>query len=150
MSRNTIAIIWAAGIVLALIVYVTGPDRFVFATFDVIQRAWWSLQEALLNFSVAAFDLVRALAIGLYFVFVALAILTIRHGGRGRGALVAVSLVFFCLIWRSAGEGFGAHTRWMTALLLTAVAALSMTRRLTRRNEPSPWHLGPMPPRPEP
>jgi hypothetical protein len=150
MSRNTIAVIWAAGIVLALIVYVTGPDRFVFATLDVIERAWWSVQVALLNFSIAAFDLVRALAIGLYFVFAALAVLTIRRGGHGRGALIAVSLVFFCLVWRSAGEGFGAHTRWMTALLLTAVAALSMTRRLSRQNAPSPWHPGPMPPRQEP
>jgi len=147
MSRNTIAVIWGAGIVLALIVYVTGPDRFVFAAFDLIQRAWWGVQDALLNFSIAAFDLVRALAIGLYFVFVALAILTIRRGGHGRGALIAVSLVFFCLIWRSPGEGFGAHTRWMTALLLTAVSALSMTRRLTRLDAPSPWHIGPMPPR---
>jgi hypothetical protein len=150
MSRNTIAVIWVVGIVLALIVYVTGPDRFVFAAFDVMQRAWWGVQAALLNFSIAAFDLVRALAIGLYFVFVALAVLSIRRGGRGRGALVAVSLVFFGLIWRSAGEGFGTHTRWMTALLLTAVAALSMTRRLTRPDEPSPWHVGPMPPRQQP
>ncbi len=147
MSRNTIVVIWVAGIVVALIVYVTGPDRFVFAAFDVIQRAWWSVQAALLNFSIAAFDLVRALAIGLYFVFVALAVLSVRRGGRGRAALVAVSLVFFSLIWRSAGEGFGAHTRWMAALLLTAVAALSMTRRLIRPDEPSPWHIGPMPPR---
>jgi hypothetical protein len=108
------------------------------------------VQDALLNISVAAFDLVRALAIGLYFVFVVLAILTIHRGGHGRGALVAVSLVFFGLIWRSAGEGFGAHTRWMTALLLTAVAALSMTRRLTRQDGPAPWHIGPMPPRQEP
>jgi len=150
MSRNTIAVIWAAGIVLALIVYVTGPDRFVVAALDFIQRGWWTMQEALLNFSIAAFDLVRALAIGLYFVFVALAVLTIRRGGRGRGALVAVTLVFFGLVWRSADEGFGAHTRWVTALLLTAVAALSMTRRLTRPDASSPWHPGPMPPRQEP
>jgi len=150
MSRNTIVLIWVAGIVLALIVYVAGPDRFVFVALDFIQRSWWNVQEALLNISLAAFDLVRALAIGLYFVFVALAVLTIHRGGRGRGALVALSLVFLLLVWNSAGDGFAAHSRWMTALLLNALGALSMTRRLTRPDEPSPWHRGAVPPRQNP
>ena len=104
MPRNTITAIWAAGIVLALIVYLTGPDRFVFAAFDFLQRSWWALQDALRNISIAAFDLVRALAIGLYFVFVALAVLAIRQSGRGGGALVAVSLVFLVLVWHSSGD----------------------------------------------
>ena len=149
MPRNTITFIWAAGIVLALCVYVAGPDRFVFATFDLVERAWWGLQDALRNISIAAFDLVRAVAIGLYFVFVALSVLAIRQGGRGRGTLIAVSLVFLGLVWQSAGEGFGAHTRWMAALLLVTVGALSMTRRLTQP-ESSPWRPGSMPPRPGP
>ena len=90
MPRNTITFIWAIGIVLALFVYVTGPDRFVFAAFDLIERTWWGLQDALRNISIAAFDLVRAAAIGLYFVFVALSVLghptgrpRPRHPDRG-------------------------------------------------------------------
>jgi hypothetical protein len=146
MSRNTIVAIWVAGLVVAVIVYLAGPDRFVFAALDFIERTWWSLQDALRNISVAAFDLVRALAIGLYFVFVVLTVLTIRRGGRGRGALVALSLVFFGLAWHSAGDGFGAHTRWLTALLLNAMGALTMTRRLTRPEQPARWPPGAMPP----
>jgi hypothetical protein len=149
MPRNTIAAIWIAGIVLTLVVYLAGPDRFVFAAFDLINRVWWSLQDALRDISIAAFDLVRALAIGLYFVFVALAVLAIRHGGGGAGTLIVVSLVFFGLVWHSAGEGFGAHTRWILALLLTGLAALAMTRRLTQP-DPSPWRPGMMPPRQQP
>ena len=149
MPRNTITFIWAIGIVLALFVYVTGPDRFVFAAFDLIERTWWGLQDALRNISIAAFDLVRAAAIGLYFVFVALSVLAIRQGGRGRATLIAVSLVFLGLVWQSAGDSFGAHTRWMAALLLNTVGALTMTRRLTQP-ESSPWRPGSMPPRPGP
>ena len=149
MPRNTITFIWVAGIVLALFVYVAGPDRFVFASLDLVQRIWWGLQDALRNISIAAFDLVRALAIGLYFVFVALSVLAIRQGGRGRGTLIAVTLVFFALVWQSTGEGFGAHTRWMAALLLVTLGALTITRRLTHP-EPSPWRPGSMPPRPGP
>jgi hypothetical protein len=138
MSRNTIAAIWIAGVVLTLVVYVTGPDRFVFATYDLFSRAWWGLQDALLNLSIAAFDLVRAAAIGLWGVFAALAVLSIVRGGRGRAALVALSLVFFGLIWHAAGDDFGAHTRWLAALALAAAGALSMTRRLSQPAPPAP------------
>lgn len=145
MPRNTITAIWAAGIVLALFVYLTGPDRFVYAAFDFLQRTWWALQDTLRNISIAAFDLVRALAIGLYFVFVALAVLAIRRDGRGVAALVAVTLVFLLLVWNWSGNGFGAHTRWMAALLISTVGALTMTRRLTQPPA-SPWRPGAMPP----
>ena len=111
MPRNTITLIWAAGIVLALFVYVAGPDRFVVATFDLVQRAWWGLQDALRNISVAAFDLVRALSIGLYFVFAALSVLAIRQSGRGRGTLIGVSLLFFLLVWQSGGDAGGRGRR---------------------------------------
>ena len=145
MPRNIVALIWVGGLVLAAIVYLVGPDRFVFGMFDALQEVWWRLQEALRNISIAAFDLVRALAIGLYFVFAVLAVLSMRRGGRGTGALIAVTVVFFGLIWQSAGQGFGAHSRWLAALLLSAVAALAMTRRLTAPEIP-PWRAGSVPP----
>ena len=65
-------------------------------------------------------------------MFAGLAVLSIVRGGRGRAALVALSLVFFGLIWHAAGDGFGAHTRWLAALALAAAGALSMTRRLSQ------------------
>lgn len=149
MSRNTITAIWVGGVLLTVIVYLTGPDRFVDSAFDIIQRGWWDLQDALRNISIAAFDLVRAAAIGLYFVFVALAVLAIRNNGRGAGTLIAVSLLFLGLVWHSSGESFGAHSRWMGALLLNTLAALAMTRRVTQP-EPTAWRPGAIPPRPGP
>lgn len=145
MSRSTITAIWAAGIVLTLIVYLAGPDRFVVAALDIVQRGWWAVQDMLHNISIAAFDLVRAAAIGLFFVFAALTVLAIRQGLGGVGTLIAVSLVFLGLVWQSGGDGFGAHTRWMAALLLTAVGALTMTRRLNLPAS-SPWRPGSVPP----
>jgi hypothetical protein len=146
MPRNTIAMVWAGGLILAVIVYLAGPDQFVYGVFDLIHRGWWTLQDALRNLSIAAFDLVRALAIGLYFVFVVLTLIVIRRGGRGRAALIALSVVFFALIWHAPGYGFGAHGRWIAGLLLAAAGALSMTRRLTQPMV-SPWRPGAMPPR---
>jgi hypothetical protein len=132
MPRNTIAAIWIAGLVLAALVYVTGPEQFVFAAYALFERAWHSLQETLRNLSIAAFDVVRALAIGLWFVFVALGVLVVRRSGRGRVALVVVSLIFLGLAWHDPGRGFGSRTRWGLALVLVAVGAVDMTRRLSR------------------
>jgi hypothetical protein len=146
MNRTTIAAIWIAGIVLALLVYVTGPERFVFAAAEFVQRAWWSAQEALRNLSIAAFDLVRALAIGLYFVFLALGVLAVSRGGRGLVALVVVSLLFFALAWQDYGTGFGSRMRWGAALMLVGVGALSMTRRLTHPDPARAGRPGPVPP----
>jgi hypothetical protein len=147
---RSIAVIWIAGIVLAVLVYAVGPEQFVFASFDLFERAWSGVQDLLRNLSIAAFDLVRALAIGLYFVFVALAVLAIRRGGRGWAALIVVSLVFLGLVWHDPGRGFGSRTRWGAALVLAGVGALGMTRRLSHPEPAGGWRPGPLPPRAEP
>ncbi|CAH2600985.1 conserved membrane protein of unknown function [Rhodovastum atsumiense] len=144
MARNTITLIWIAGLVLAVLVYFVGPDRFMFSAFDLINGIWFALLAALRNLSGITFDLVRALAIGLWFVFAVLALLVIRRTGTGHAALLVVSLIFLGLIWHGGGyAGFGAHTRWAAALILVLVAALTMTRRLTHPAARSP--LGPPP-----
>jgi hypothetical protein len=150
MPRNTVAVIWIAGIVLAGLVYVTGPERVVFAATELVQWAWWGLQNTLRNLSIAAFDVVRALAIGVWFVFLALGVLVVRRGGRGWVALVVVSLVCLALVWDDSGRGFGSRTRWGTALVLVSVGALSMTRRLTGPDVADPWRQGPTPPHRQP
>jgi hypothetical protein len=147
MPRNTIALIWLAGLVVAVLVYLSGPDRFVSAVLDAVSAAWWNAQQVLHNISLAAFDAVRALAIGLYFVFVALGVVVVRRGGRAGGALLVVTLLFLGLIWHAPGGGFGAHSRWSGALVLAAAAALAMTRRLCRA-EATSWRGGPVPPQP--
>jgi hypothetical protein len=150
MPRNTIAAIWIAGIVLAVLIYVAGPERFVFAAYELIQRAWWGVQEVLRDLSLAAFDFVRALAIGLYFVFLALGVLAVSRGGRGWVALVVVSLLFLGLVWHDYGTGFGSRTRWGAALVLVGVGALSMTRRLTHPEIADARRPGQVPPHREP
>ena len=102
-----------------------GPDRFVWAVFDLMQSAWWNLQDALRNLSLAAFDLVRALAIGLYFVSVALGVMVIRRGGRGRRRADCADRGVLRPDMALRRHGFGAHTRWMVGPAAGGVRAPS-------------------------
>ena len=74
-----------------------------------------------------AFEVVRAAAIALYAVFVVLAVLSMSRGARAGGLLFVVSVVFFLLVrtdWYEPG------TKWLAALVLTAIAAVTQTQRL--------------------
>ena len=73
---------------------------------------------------------VRALAVGLFVTFVALAVLTIRQGGKGKAALVLVSSVFLVLLHDGANASNG---HWAAAFVLAAIGALVMTGRVRRR-----------------
>lgn len=122
---------WAAGLALAAVVYVVGPDRFLFRVVDTFHVLAWRISEAVADLSALTLDAVRALAIGLYATFVALALAVARRGGRARAALLLVSVVFFLL----AGGGWDVEDglpngRWTAALLLAGVAAAVMTGRL--------------------
>ncbi len=128
MKRNPVVAIWVLGLVVTVIAYQLGPNHFlssVVAFFgdvgQVIENWVWELSHASLQF-------VRAAAIGLYVVFVALSLLVIREGGRARTALVVVSIAFFLLI--GSGEFYVSNDRWFAAFALCAVGALIMTRRL--------------------
>ena len=73
------------------------------------------------------FEVMRAAAIALYVVFVVLAVLAMRRGLRAGGMLLGVSVVFLLLVrtdWYDPG------TKWLAAVVLTAIAAASMTKRL--------------------
>ncbi len=127
--RDPIWLAWAVGLALAALVYAVGPDRFVFRVVDSLHVLVWRLSEAVADLSVLALDLVRALAIGLFATFVVLAVAVARRGGRGRGALLLVSLVFLILAGGGV-EGAAPNTRWTAALLVSGVGALVMTGRL--------------------
>lgn len=128
--RDPVLLAWGLGLALAALVYLVGPDRFLFRVLDTAHVLAWRLSEAVADLSVLTLDLVRALAIGLFVTFVALAIAVARRGGRGRGALVLVSVLFLFLAGGGGPDGASANTRWTAALLLSGMGALVMTGRL--------------------
>ena len=87
-----------------------------------------------------AFDVVRAAAIAMYVVFVVLAVLAMRRGLRTGGMLLVVSVVFLLLV---RTDWYGSDARWFAAAVLTAVAALVLTKRLIQAPAPrdpgDPW-----------
>lgn len=127
--RDPILLAWAVGLVLAVAVYVVGPDRFVFRVLDSLHVLAWRISEAVEDLSLLALDLVRALAIGLFATFVVLAVAVARRGGRGRGALLLVTLLFVVLVGGGV-DGGAPNARWTAALLLSGVGAAIMTGRL--------------------
>ena len=118
---------WGAGLGLAVLVFVVGPDHFLFRLADTLHVLAWRVAEAIAELSATALDVVRALSIGLFVTFLALAFAVLRRGGRSRGAMVAVSLLFFLLV---ADAAPGDQARWVAALALSGVGALVMTGRL--------------------
>lgn len=132
MRRDPILAAWGIGLLLAVLVYVVGPDRFLFRVLDTLHVLGWRIAELIDDLSIVALDLVRALAIGLYATFVVLAFAVARRGGPSRGALLVVSLLFLAL----AGGSGVPNTRWTAALVLSAVGAAVMTGRL-RHPQPS-------------
>jgi len=127
--RDPIVLAWVAGFSLAALVYVVGPDRFVFRIVDGLHVLAWRLSEAIDDLSLLALDLVRALAIGLFATFVVLAVAVARRGGRGRGALLLVTLLFVVLAGGGI-DGAAPNARWTAALLLSGLGAAVMTGRL--------------------
>lgn len=127
--RDPIWLAWAVGLGLAALVYLIGPDRFVFRLIDTLHVLAWRISEAVADLSVLALDMVRALAIGLFATFAVLAVAVARRGGRGRGALLVVTLLFVILAGGGV-DGAAPNTRWTAALLLSGVGALVMTGRL--------------------
>lgn len=125
--RDPVVIAWVAGLALAALVYFVGPDNFLFRMQDSLQMLAWRISEAIADLSIAALDLVRALAIGLYATFLVLAVLVARRGGRARFSAVVVSIVFFVL---AEGAGAGQQARWTAALILSGVGAAVMSGRL--------------------
>ncbi len=127
--RDPILLAWVIGLALAAAVYVVGPDRFVFRVLDSLHVLAWRITEAIEDLSVLALDLVRALAIGLFATFVVLAVAVARRGGRGRGALLVVTLLFLVLAGGGV-DGAAPNARWTAALLLSGAGAAIMTGRL--------------------
>lgn len=129
--RNQVALIWVLGAIVTLIAYQLGPNHVLAAIIDFLAETWRQLERWLYDLSHASLELVRAGAIGLYVVFIALCILVLRAGGRARTALVVISGLFFLLVW--GGDFSVSNDRWFTAFALVGVGAAIMTRRLSKQ-----------------
>ena len=127
MSRNTVLLIWGLGALLALVLIFAGPNPVERALGNAIAQV-----ELLADrLDGPALGVVRALAIALFCVFLALCGVALRRGQPAVGIAIVVSLLFLLL----AGHVFAwviflRRPHWVLALLLALFAALSMTRRV--------------------
>jgi hypothetical protein len=154
VRRQSILLIWAGGLVLAVALYLIGPDRFFDACLDLIDEIDAGFRNLVAALGAQTYAVARALAIALYVVFTVLAFLASQRGRRGMGAWVVVSGVFLMLVWRPYDAYPAPIGRWIGALVLAAVGAVVMTQRLTadplQRNGPPPYPPPPYPPPPYP
>ena len=147
MRRESILMIWAGGFVLAVALYLIGPDRFFDACLDLIDQIDGAFRTLVATLGVQAYGVLRALAIAVYVVFAVLAVLASQRGHRGFGALVVVSVVFLMLVWRPYDAYPAPISRWIAALILAVAGAVAMTKRLTmpsfrRDGAPPPYPPG--------
>ena len=148
MQRNTIGAVWLVGALLALGAYLIGPDRFLHGAFGVLldlQATFANLHAAfqamLAGLTMEAFELIRALAIGLFVVFLVLGVIAARRGLRARAALVSLTVLYLVLLYPAIDGYYVSSAHWMGAFLLAAVGALVMTRRLTASAAATPGSL---------
>lgn len=131
MRNHTIALIWVGGLVLALALYLAGPDQFIAAVIDTADAVEFAIERLVGELRGQIYNLVRSLAIALLIVFIVLAVAAARRGLRARVALVVVGLLFLALVWRpEPGMPPAPPGNWLGALALVAVGAIVMTRRL--------------------
>lgn len=133
IRRDPVVIAWVVGLSLAALVYVVGPDRFLFRLEDTLHIVAWRIAEAVADLSATALDIVRALSIGLYVTFLGLVVAVLRRGGRAKFAVVVVTVLFLMIV---EGAAPGDQTRWVAALVLSGVGASVMTGRLRQAGVP--------------
>jgi hypothetical protein len=145
VRREQILMIWIGGFVLAVVLYVVGPDRFIdacWALFDAIDA---TLRDLAAQLGARTYGVVRACAIAIFVVFAVLCVLASRQGHRGFWPFIVVSAVFMVLTWHPFGLYPAPLSRWIAALALVVIAAIIMTQRVVA----PPLHRdGPAPPYP--
>jgi hypothetical protein len=134
--------IWIGGLVLAVALYLIGPDRFLDACLNLIDSIDAAFRTLVAALGAQTYGAVRALAIAIYAVFMLLTVLALQRGHRGGGALVVVTSVFLVLVWHPYDPDPAPISRWIAALALVLVGAMVMTQRLIgppfRREGPPP------------
>jgi hypothetical protein len=134
--------IWAGGLVLAVALYLIGPDRFFDACLDLMDEIDSVFHNLVVALGAQTRGVIRALAIAIYGVFAVLAFMASHRGHRGIGALVVVTATLLVLVWRPYDLYPAPISRWIVALVLVVAGAVVMTQRLTaaptRRDGPPP------------
>ena len=130
MRREHILLIWIGGLVLAMLLYLIGPDQFFAVVWTVTDIIDGVTRDWVAKIGMQSYGVVRALAIAIYFVFALLAILAARRGHRGLWALTVVSVACMVLVWRPFALYPAPFGRWLTMLILVGVGAAVMTKRL--------------------
>jgi hypothetical protein len=132
MRRNLVGLVWIIGIALTVIVYQVGPDRIVWESFGWLRDLRVAIDSLFASLAVNTFELMRALTIGLFPVFVVLALVALRRGLPVRSTLIAVTIVFVLLLLAPLRNGEGiSDLRWIAAFVVVLGGSISMTRRLT-------------------
>ena len=132
MRRNSVAMAWGFGILGTFVVYAVGPDRFVTQMAYALGHLGETLEALADQLIYGAFDLMRALALGLYGVFVVLCVLAHRRGLRAIRPLVVVSVLFLALIGAfGTADDMSVSRHWLGAFVLAGIGAAVMTRRLS-------------------
>ncbi len=137
--------IWIGGFVLAIALYLVGPDRFIDACWELFASIDATLRNLVAQLGVRTYGVVRAFALAIYVVFAVLCVLASRRGHRGFWPLIIVTAVFMALTWQPFGIYPAPLSRWIVALALVVVAAILMTQRLIGPSAPP---IGPVPPYP--
>jgi hypothetical protein len=127
VPHRTLIIVWTAGLLLALAAYAMGPDQVVAAAFMLFDRLAAAVQSSLRDLGMRAYDVLRALSLGLFAIFFVLSLVAVGRGLPARWTLFAVTLLFLILVWHEGPEATG---HWTLAFVLAATGAASITRRL--------------------
>lgn len=144
-GRNNVGLVWVLGILLTAFLYVTGPEHFLEGIWRLLDHLFDGLGAAIAALIDRGFDLIRALAVGLFVVFVILAVMAAQRGLPSKGALILLSLLYFVFLAPVLQGGVVSANRWFGAFVLAAIGAAIMTRRLTAPSlPPAPmWPRGP-------
>jgi hypothetical protein len=153
VNRKVIGLIWLGGLALAAVIYVAGSEHVLAWFFHAIAQVRWYIDYGFFLLAVQALDLLRAIAIALFVVFLALGFIAARRRLPVAGAMIGISVLFLLLVRLDL---FDPGTRWVFAALLTGAGAVMMTTRLLHSPEPrpdrhtrGPWgpgHFRPAPP----
>jgi hypothetical protein len=143
LDRRIIGLVWIGGVLLMAAVYAIGPQHFLAECEAFVRTLAQLIDDLLTTLMWRAFEVMRAAAIALFAVFLALSALGIRRGLRVGGMLVGVSIVFLLLV---RTNWYDPATKWSAAASVAAVAAAVTTRRLLHvspsRDPANPWGFG--------
>lgn len=135
MQRSTIALVWLGGLVLAALIYLTGPYHVLAAVWNGVDQLQYLVANVVAALFGQAFEAVRALALALFAVFLVLGFLASQKGVRP-GGLLGITVLFVGLI---AIGGYHSRLCWLAALLVALAGALHMTQRLLLPSARTPW-----------